>query len=478
MKIQRVIREIILTAAAAALPWLGAAAAIADDPLPSAVVQALRSAGIPTTSIGVAVQEVGTTRLMLAVNPAAPMNPASTMKLVTTYAGLELLGPAYRWRTEAYLGGVMREGVLEGDLTLKGYGDPKLTLEAFWLLLRDLRARGLKEVRGDLVLDRTYFATGEYDASRFDGDALRPYNVGPDALLLNFKAIRFRFTPEPERNAVRVSAEPRFVEVQSTLRLVDGQCGEWRDRMKADFQSQPQAPKALFTGSYNASCGERDWHVAMLPPTLYAGNLFRLLWAELGGAIGATTRDGAAPTQGRPFASIESPTLSEVVRDINKFSNNVMARQLYLAIGADQMGTPATTEKAHRAVKAWLSKKGLDLPELVIENGAGLSRIERISAQSLTALLVTAFRSPVMPELVASLPLIAVDGTMRRRMKSESIAGQAHIKSGSLSDVRAIAGYVLDRSGRRYAVSMMVNHPNAQASQAAQDALLNWIYAR
>ena len=167
-----------------------------------------------------------------------------------------------------------------------------------------------------------------------------------------------------------------------------------------------------------------------------------------------------------------------MVRDINKFSNNVMARQLYLTIAADQAGVPASTANGQRAIKAWLARKGIDVPELVIENGSGLSRIERISAQSLTTLLVAAFRSPVMPELVASLPLIAVDGTMRRRMKSESIAGQAHIKTGSLSDVRAIAGYVLDRNGRRYAVSMIVNHANAQQSQAAQDALLNWVYTR
>ena len=475
MQIQWLIARIL---AAVALGMTLDSGAFADDQTPPAVAQALRAVGIPASSIGIFVQEIGTSRPLLSVNPAASLNPASTMKLVTTYASLELLGPAYRWRTEAYLGGPLRDGTLDGDLVLKGYGDPKLTLESFWLLLRDLRARGLKDIRGDLVIDRSHFATGDYDASRFDGDALRPYNVGPDALLVNFKAIRFHFSPESERGAVRVFAEPRIVEVASALRLTETPCGEWRDRMKADFQSLGPVAKATFTGSYSASCAERDWHVAMLAPTQYAGSLFRLLWAELGGSVSGSTRDGLAPLQGKPFASIESPSLSEVVRDINKFSNNVMARQLYLAIAADQAGAPATAANAQRAIKAWLAKKGLDFPELVIENGAGLSRIERISAQSLTALLVAAFRSPVMPELVASLPLIAVDGTMRRRMKSESIAGQAHIKTGALADVRAISGYVLDRSGRRYAVTMIVNHPNAQQSQAAQDALLNWIYAR
>jgi D-alanyl-D-alanine carboxypeptidase/D-alanyl-D-alanine-endopeptidase (penicillin-binding protein 4) len=474
MQIQWLIRVALALSASALTP----PASLAADSPPPAVALALRAAGIPISSVGISVQEIGSTRHLLSVNPGLPMNPASTMKLVTTFAGLELLGPAYRWRTDVYLGGPLREGVLEGDLILKGSGDPKLTLEAFWLLLRDLRAKGLKDIRGDLVLDRSQFATGEYDASRFDGESLRPYNVGPDPLLLNFKSIRFLFSPDPERGTVRVTAEPRIIDTVSVVRLTEGPCGDWRDRLKPDFQPQAPAPRALFTGSYNASCGERHWHVALLPPTQYAGSLFRLLWGEVGGSITGGARDGALQGEAKPYASIESPALAEVVRDINKFSNNVMARQLYLAIAVEQGGPPATTENGQRAIKAWLAKKGLDFPELVMENGAGLSRIERISAQSLTTLLVAAFRSPLMPELVASLPLVAVDGTMRRRMKGEAIAGQAHIKTGSLADVRSIAGYVLDRGGRQLAVTMIVNHPNAGLAQAAQDALLNWVYAR
>ncbi len=480
MQIQRLILQVqrrLLTTICLILAGSAALSAQAADALPASVAQALRLAGIPQAAVGIVVQDLAATRPSLAVNPSTPMNPASTMKLVTTYAGLDLLGPAYKWVTEAYLGGPLRDGTLEGDLILKGRGDPKLTLEAFWLLLRELRARGLRDIRGDLVLDRSRFAAVDFDASRFDGDAAQPYNVGPDALLLNFKAIRFQFVPDPESHSVRVFAEPRIVDVASDVRLAEAPCGDWRERIKASFLSQSPSPKAVFSGSYAGACGEKHWHVAMLEPNQYAAGLFRLFWGELGGSIGGTAREGTAP-QARPFASIESPGLSEVVRDINKFSNNVMARQLFLTIAADQVGPPATAANGQRAIKAWLAKKGLDFPELVMENGSGLSRIERISPQSMAALLVSAFRSPVMPELAASLPMIAVDGTMRRRMKSEPIAGHAHIKTGSLADVRAIAGYVLDRNGRRQVVTMIVNHPNAQQSQPAQDALLNWVFNR
>ena len=166
--------------------------------LPPSVAQALAAAKIPSANTAVLVQEVGTSRASLSVNPAAPMNPASVMKLVTTYAALELLGPAYRWKTEAWVAGPLREGVLAGDLVLKGYGDPKLDLEAFWLLLRSLRGKGLRDIRGDLVLDRSHFERAPGDAARFDGDAFRPYNVLPDALLVNYKSLRFAFAPEPE----------------------------------------------------------------------------------------------------------------------------------------------------------------------------------------------------------------------------------------------------------------------------------------
>lgn len=421
--------------------------------------------------------ELGARRASLKVNDQAAMNPASVMKLVTTLAGLELLGPAYRWRTEAYLDGPLREGVLEGNLVLKGYGDPKLTFESFWLLLRALRDRGLREVRGDLVLDRSYFEAGTHDPSRFDAEPLRPYNVGPDALLVSFKSVSFQFVPEPERGAVLVLAQPRPepLEIVSVLRLSGGPCGEWRDKVRPEFQTTSKL-RALFTGEFPASCGERNWNVALLSHPEFAGGVFRQLWPELGGSLSGTVRDGTVPADAKLLYVHESPPLGEIVRDINKFSNNVMARQLYLTLGAEASRAPARYSKSLAAVRAWLAQKGLEFPELAIENGSGLSRLDRISAQHLAVLLAEAFRSPLMPEFAASMPLAAADGTMRRRLKGEPVAGHAHIKTGTLADVRAMAGYVLDRNGHRHVVVMIVNHSNAHQAQAAMDALLRWVH--
>jgi D-alanyl-D-alanine carboxypeptidase/D-alanyl-D-alanine-endopeptidase (penicillin-binding protein 4) len=451
----------------------------AQAELPPPVAQALAATRIPVANVAVFVQEVGAGRAVLSVNAGAAMNPASVMKLVTTYAALDLLGPAYRWKTEAYTSAPVRDGVLDGDLVLKGYGDPKLDLEAFWVLLRTLRGKGLREIRGDLVLDRSHFARAAGDAGRFDGDAFRPYNVLPDALLVNFRSLRFAFLPEPGQGSVRMYVEPRppTLELVNSLRLAEGACPQgqaFRDMLKPTFE--PARQRAVFAGQYPASCGEKDLNVALLEANDHVAGMLRQFWAETGGTWSGMAREATVPPGALLLHAMESAALAEIVRDINKFSNNVMARQLFLTLGAESAGPPADAGKATAAIKAWLSQKKISAPELVLENGSGLSRSERISAGNLAAILQAAWRSPVMPEFIASMPVAAVDGTMRRRLKGEGIAGQAHIKTGLLTDVRAMAGYVLDRSGRRQIVVMIVNHPAAHETQPAFDALLRWAY--
>ena len=462
----------------ALLIFLFAAELALAQSLPAPVELALKRANIPLSGVAAYVQEVDGARPLVSHNAAQAMNPASTMKLLTTYAALELLGPTYTWKTEAYARGTMQGDVLQGDLILKGYGDPKLTLENFWMLLRKLRGLGLREIRGDLVQDRSYFEPAEYDPAKFDAEPLRAYNVGPDALLLNFKAVRFQFVPDAERGTVTIIAEPKpaGLELTASVRATEGACGDWRAGIKADFQSNGGAAKASFAGSMPASCGEHNWNASLLGQPNYVYGVFRQLWEELGGTLAGTWKDGAVPADARLLATGESASNAELVRDINKFSNNVMARQLFLTLGAEVLKLPGRSDRSTQVVQSWLAEKKIECPELILENGSGLSRQERISAEHMGRLLLEAWRSAVMPELMSSLPLVAYDGTMRRRLRSESIAGQAHIKTGSLNDARTLAGYVLDKRGRRQIVVLFINHANAAAGQPAQDALLQWVY--
>ena len=440
---------------------------------PPALTAALKEAGIPARSFALVVQGVDAEHPLLSINARQAMNPASAMKLLTTYAALELLGPAYTWRTEALGDAAPVAGRLDGNLYLRGSGDPRLALEQFWLLLRQLRARGIGEIGGDLVLDRSAFVLPPHDAAEFDNEPLRPYNAGPDALLVNLKSLRLTLQPDPARRVVNVISETpsEGLRIVNHLTLTTEACGDWREKLRPAVNGET----IELSGSLSAACGEKALHLAPWPANMQIERMFRALWRELGGTVRGQVREGKTPAAAQPLAAQDSPALGEIVREINKYSNNVMARQLFLSLAGER---PATPEGAHRRIRAWLDEKKLPLPELVLDNGSGLSRSERISAESLSQLLLAAWHSPVMPELMSSLPLAGVDGTLKKRLGDSAASGRAHLKTGYLQGVRAIAGYVLDASGKRWVVVCLINDPRARDGKPAMDAVLRWVAER
>lgn len=449
------------------LPGLAQAA-----PLPKEVAEALKQSGIPQEAVAIEVREIGTPKSLISLHARQPMNPASTMKLLTTYAGLELLGPAYTWKTEAWLRGELKDGVLQGDLILKGYGNPKLTLEQFWLWLTELRARGLREISGDLVLDRSFFDLPPHDPSAFDNDPVRAYNVGPDALLLNFNTLRLRYLPDG--NTLKVITEPMLEELKLDNQLAPQpaqNCDGWDDTLKI----QARGDSVILQGGYPSECGEREQNLSVMPHTRYVATVFSALWQELGGSIKGKMREGTLDASARLYSTHRSEPLSLVIRDINKFSNNVMARQLFLTLGAPANAPSTSLATSREAVQRWLQEKKLDFPELVIENGAGLSRIERISAHHLADLLQQAAESPLSAEFTASLPILGVDGSVKKRLKDSPAASHAHLKTGTLEGVKTIAGYVRSQHGKEWIVVFLINHANAKLGQGAQDRLIEWL---
>jgi len=461
----------LATAAAVGGP-APAAAAPAGRGLPPEVEASLTQGGLPREAMVAWVEEVGTTRPRVAWQGDRLVNPASLMKLVTTYAALELLGPAFSWSTPVWLQGPVVDGVLQGNLVIKGNGDPKLVLERIWLLLRRVQQAGVREIRGDIVVDRSAFVPGEVNPADFDGEPLRPYNAGADALLLNYRSVLMTITPDPARGVAAVAVDPPLagVRADASVPLVAGPCDDWRGTLKGEFADPA---RLAFRGAFQAACGEKVWAVAYADPKSYAERALIGMWQELGGRIGGGYREGSAPP-GPPSFDLRSPPLPEIVRDINKLSNNVMAQQLFLTLGATQRGA-GTPEASRELVTRWLrGRLGAAAAGSVIANGSGLSRDSRLSARALGELLQAAWASPVMPELMSSLPVAGVDGTLRR---NKATPGRAHLKTGSLRDVLGVAGYVLADSGRRYAVVAIVNHGNAGAARPAMEALAEWVAA-
>jgi len=458
------------------LPVLAGAAEVVDR-LPPEVAQALKRYGFPERGLSAYVHEIGKPEPLLAVRADTPRNPASTMKLVTTLVALETLGPAYTWKTEAYALETVRDGVLDGDLYIKGYGDPYLVIEHFWRFLRALRKGGLEEIRGDLVIDQSFFAPQPGHSADFDRRPLRAYNVQPRALLVNFQTVNIRFQPDRAARQLRIVADPQPAQltIDNRVRLAHGPCRGGARGLGMQVAKRADLQRIVFSGRYGSDCGDDELYRVVAEDQQYIHGVFKTLWSEMGGRFEGGVRDGTVPPEAQALHAATSPPLAEIVRVINKYSNNVMARQLLLTLGAEKYGAPATVDKGIDAIHDWLTRNGLDFPELVIENGSGLSREERITARHLGQLLLKSYESPFMPEFLASLPILSTDGTQRLRFGG-ALAGRAHLKTGSLNNVRAQAGVVHTEQGRRYVVVILHNDRRADvAGEAAQTAVLSWI---
>lgn len=463
--------------------WCLPAMAAPVKGLPEPLASDLQRHRLSSAGLSVYIHEVNSAVPLVSVAADEPRSPASVMKLLPTLAALEELGPAYRWKTELWSTATLRDGRLDGDLYIKGYGDPYLVVEHFWRLLRQARQDGLAVIEGDLVLDQTHFAPEPEDAGEFDGRPHRAYNVLPTALLVNFQAVNFRFIPDITSKRVRVVPEPwpAYLALENNVKLVQRRCrGGWMSGIGMRAVQKAMQEKVIISGTYNSECGEREFFRVVSEPTPYVGGVFKSIWTEMGGRFDGKVRDGAVPQNARLIASIDSPPLADVIRSVNKFSNNVMTRQLLLTLGAHQNTGPGTVAKGIDAVRGWMKKRALIFPELVLDNGTGLSRKERISARHLGELLLVGYNSPVMPEFLSSLPVSGMDGTMHHRLTDTPLAGRVHLKTGSINNARSIAGYVLDQFNRRVVVVVLHNHAQADtsAADAFQDAVLNWVYRR
>lgn len=452
---------------------------IAHAGLPKPIASALKKAGIPESGASIYVQPVDGKHAQLSLNANKPMNPASVMKLVTTYAALDLLKPTFRWKTEVYRDAVLEDGVLHGNLIIKGYGDPSFKEDEFRRLLVSLRQQGLKKITGDLIIDKSYFATSVDHHKVFDNEKWRSYNALPSAFLVNGRHTSFKFTAHEGSVNIAQEVELPEVKIVNNMTLAKNGCGSWRNRLTYDVNTSKTKAVVTFGGKFSSRCGEKYLELSLFDDEHYAYFMFKNLWKQLGGVFNGKLRSQTEmPLQVVKLVVQGSKPLANIVRDVNKWSNNVMARQILLTVAANYHDQPASEVRGMLAVKSWMADNGRNADNWVIENGSGLSRIERVTAKGLGEMLIDAYEGPLMSELMSSLPILSLDGTLISRLRKTPVSGRAHMKTGSINGVKAIAGYVLDAKNRRNVVVMMVNHAKASSSKKAQDALIEWVYNR
>ncbi len=447
-----------------------------DLPLP--VQSALNHRKLPHDSLSMYVRDLDSGETVLQWQDNVPRNPGSTIKLLTTLVALDVLGSTYRWNTNIYALGEVENGVLNGDLLIEGHGDPFLVTERVWQLLRRVRQTGLRKINGDLLIDDSYFDILNHDPAAFDRQPLRSYNVAPNALLMNYKTVRYWFEPDHDGKAVHVWLDPPLenLSVDNRLSLVAGACRGFQRGITVS--ANEAINKMTFSGRFPAGCKRYAMSRSALSHNDFVYGLFTSLWRESGGEFNGGWKSQIAPEDVEPLISFRSLPLADIITRVNKHSNNVMARQLLYTLSAEVLGEPGTEAGGRKVVGEWLGDKGLEFSEFAFDNGAGLSRDVRMTARDFGAMLHFAWRQPYMPEYVSSLSLSGLDGTLSNRMDDSPLEGSAHLKTGTLDDVSAIAGYLQAKSGRRFIVVVLQNEKDIHRGygEEVQESLLRWLY--
>ncbi|MEG1052064.1 MAG: D-alanyl-D-alanine carboxypeptidase/D-alanyl-D-alanine-endopeptidase [Janthinobacterium sp.] len=481
---------------ASLLAGLGLSTAHAQ--LPESVSLLLRSANIPEDAMGAIVLRGNTT--VLSHGAERSMQPASTMKLVTTAVGLEQLGPIFRGRTELRTSADVINGVLKGDLILRGGADTDFNADVLAHMLQTLRNQGIVKIKGDLILDRQLFQPARPDigAAPFDESAEFRYNVIPDALLLNTNLLDINMNSTDRQLSILMQPPLENVSITSDMKLVKGNCARWEDGWRPPEYRRDAGGKlqVILHGTFPQNCSKAT-SINVLDRNDYADRLFRATWKRLGGTITGTVREApltglpptAEPVGTRLLADHVARALPEVLRDINKTSDNTLARTLFLSLGSLQsdgwlgsrpvaMAAPEdTATRARQVIQEWFQRHHIDTQGMLVDNGSGLSRTGRIAPAQMAGVLQAMQQSPWAPEFQSSLPIVALDGTMRKRLLNSPAAARARIKTGTLKNVVAIAGYVPDANNQLCVVVAMINSDlvGNGNGRAAVDALIEWV---
>lgn len=480
----QLVRRLFLVAAIA---QLGACASLPQSPqratndIAPAALAKMREAQIPEDALGGVVLRARDGAVLWSKDPTRAMQPASTIKVLSSIVALETLKPSYRAKTLLVTAAPQRGDALEGDLALIGRGNDELSITSLEAMLRVLRSQGVAHIAGDLVLDREFFQPPRpYEGvAPFDESPEFRYNVIPDALMLGSNLNQLALSSND--SALRIVFAPAMqgVEFVSGMTLIDQPCDLWEDKWKIPSVEKKTdgTIRVTLLGEYPKNCSIAT-EINVLTRTDYAERVFAAAWRALGGTWSGRAREGIAPsgTNVHTIAAQDSRTLAEINRDINKRSDNAMTRTAFLSLAAtksaaaDALDTnerlQPTFARSERIVRDWLKAKGINDTGLVLENGSGLSRKEMITPMTLADVLRAAQASPWASEFMMSLPIVGVDGAVRNRLKDSMAVERGRMKTGGLRNVTSVAGYLPNSNGETMIVVLFLNHDNARGAKA------------
>lgn len=418
------------------------------------------------------VQDLNTGEVLAEHNADRPMNPASVMKLVTSYAAFDTLGADFRWKTEWKMRAAVNNGVLDGNLFWVGSGDPTMEQDDLIAMQQSLRQKGIRSIGGKIVLDRSVWSKVA-TADNFARDAGKSFTIAPDQNMLSYKVVWVGVERNTAGDLAVVTKPPLpNIAVHNTAQFVGGsRCGNIARILKAHWDGAT----LHIGGRIPTACENQALYVNMLDPKDFACESFAGQWQQMGGAGTSVCLEGETPQDTNTVAEHLSAPLSDAIRTMNKQSDNLFARSIFLTLGANQAGD--TVENARAAVFKSFKQSGIDTQGLVIENGSGLSREERVTARTLGTMLYRAYFNDLFNEpFIDSLPIAGYDGTLRRRLRD---VGGLRMKTGTLKDVRALAGFRLPDGIHQtpLAIVVLINSPKSGAYLGDMDDLIRSLVA-
>lgn len=404
------------------------------------------------------------------------VNPASVAKVFTTGFALQTLQSTYRFKTGFHASAEPVDGVLNGPLYIKGSGDPAFLTADLWMSLRQLRTKGVNVIRGPVVLDDSAFTEqmpnlGPGEDDSFDDAPHRAYHAQPDALLMNFGAMSIDLKINENTVLVIPEEAPRGWAFVSEITLAGGGCGAWKNGLSIDFAKSGQNVVVTVKGNYPRRCGQSRLPIRVSVQDWLWESWVKEIWQQLGGEFagsqGGQVIKGTTPIDTIVLYTHYGKPLGDLIKQINKWSSNVMARHLELAVA----GTP---QAFNQQMISWLKAQGISTQGWFFENGSGLSRDTRIDAKGLAEYLRYMAARSDFPDFLASFPRAGADGTLHRRVNN--VDGFAYLKTGSLNGVRALGGYLRDREGQLWAVGVLVKSSRAYDSWPSMEGLLEFLY--